>query len=278
MTSCSNHENVPLYIHWDLRYSKSKTNQLPYLESINESLRKLSPRNKELVKVITTVAFAIIAGITAAFTLPVPLALLLSVIVISASATEIYAYKKYLNKVKAIENSISSLIKEYKNEFAFLQQKYDFLIPIQEEDFKRISPYCTQSNPLQYKIREQTHFKFKGGIIGKSSIESLKLEEVCKVTNSEKVIEKYKPWVDLLIDLSKNEKIGSDFLYLIGQMAGFNRSYLDRKFYEDANYICTYGIKNEEVIVCSHKGTKQIRKIQTLEECRNFVQQELLNL
>ncbi len=196
MSLCTNHSTIPNYQSIFIGKDNTRLDK-PDLVSINDSLAKLTPKGRKIAGAVAIIAISVIAMITAAF-ISTPLLILSSLFTALICGKQILDYQSYKSKIKKINQEISAIFKEYANEFTFLEKKSVPLIALNSEDFNLIKPYCSESNPLKYVIRENAHFKFEGGVIGKWLVTPLKLEQVCKVSNSDKVIGIYKPWIDLL--------------------------------------------------------------------------------
>ena len=272
---CSNHDTIPHYQSINPLIENTHRSK-PSIDWTNGELSKLTPKGQTLAKTVGMIAAAFLPLISALFLRSKLLNVLSVLSCVLMCGFYIIEYKNYKNEVSKLEKEISSLFKEYSEEFVFLEQKYAPLITLKDDEFNLIKPFCTEWHPLQYQIREETHFKFNGGDIGAWSVTPLTLQEVCKVTNSEKVIEKYKPWIDLLIALAKHEKIDANFLLLVGKMGGFKRSLMDFTFYDGGQYSCIYK-SNERHIACQHKTDKNKNCIITTpEECLAFAEREFL--
>jgi hypothetical protein len=277
-TSCSNHNAIPHYQSIDR--SKDTYRDEPSIDYNynNRQLSNLTPKGRLLAETIGMIAaalFPLIGTIALHFTPLIIFGSALSFSLITVGA--ILKYKSEQNEINNVEKDISTLFKKYTKEFSFLERKSVPLITIKEDDFNLIKPFCSEWHPLQCMIREKTHFKLEGGIIGTWSITPLKLEKVCTMTNSEGVIARYKPWIDLLITLAKQKDIPEDFLHLLGNMGGFKQSIFEGVIYNGKNYTCAYNVL-KKYIICLHNTDKSKHcVIKTPQECLAFMEKEQIS-
>lgn len=283
---CFNHAAIPHYQNINPNpLTEEPYRDKPSVDDINKALSRLTPKGKVLARSIALVASILFSMIAVTFSRLVrssmPLRILLTLFYGSIGATTLSAYRSDQNAIDHLQKKIKSLFDEYTAEFIHLSKRYENLITLKRHDFDLIKSYCKQQTinkeecfELHYEIREETHFKLGGGDIGTWSVTPLKLEEVCKVTNSEEVIGKYKPWVDLLIDSAKDKRIPQAFLSLIGEMAGFKSALGFRCSFLGKAVNCTYEFGEGGYICCRYAGRKGNTKIKTPAECLAFMERE----
>lgn len=274
--TCSNHDTIPHYgADYHVPLGMNRQNPSDAISYTNNQLAKLTPKGQMVAKVIGMIALAVFPLISAIIFQSTLLIYGTSFLACICGVVIVLECKDYRNEINTLEKEIDDLFKKYTNEFIFIDKRRVPLITLADEDGKLIKPYI-ESYPLQYKITEGTHYKLDGGVIGTWAVTPLRLEEVCKKTNSEKTKEHYQPWVNLLVNLAKTGKVPPNFLKLIGKMCGFKRSLFDMVLFSSNQYNAIYQTDKKQIACIHTAGPLKNCVITTPEECLAFVTREFL--
>lgn len=264
-----NHKNIPNYQNIDPSINNTFRVEKPSIDSINERLAKLSPKGIKIAESVGIIGIAVIPLI-GLMVVNATTGILVGAAVIGCgiAAYERLRYYNYMLEVKNLEESIASWYNGYSKEFTFLEKKNKWLFETSEEVHNRIGRYIESHGNI---IRVETHYRLEGGIIGFTSHKPMKLVQVCQKTNESEIAKKYKPWIDLLVELANRPNIPEGFMELVGMMAGFRRTPGIEKNIGD-DYTGVYDDKNNKIKIKQVKDSTQNRDILTLEECRQFVE------
>lgn len=263
------HTNIPHYQNLDFTKDTYRSCK-PSIDTINERLAKLTPRGKMIAKTVAIIALSaipLLAGIIAGSLSATATGILIFPMCSGVVLSEYFGNR---GEARELQERIADIYSKYGQEFTFLSKKHKKVMSISAEDYERIKTYTSETNPLTYQVRKDVHYKIGGGIIENWSITPLELKKVCKTTNADKIIEHYRPWINFLINITKDENLPEAFLQLIGKMAGFKRTLFDVAFYEGDTYAAIY--KNQSII-CTRKSDRAQIVIKTPEECTDFVLQ-----
>lgn len=262
---CLNHLKVP---HHDIM-------SLPSTDSINNKLKNLTPKGQKLAVLAGTAALTTLPLIAATVFFPGIAAGALSTFFIVNGYMTVN-YITYTQNLKEVTHQIDSLYSDFSTEFIVNKQCF-IQTQLPHDEFELIKRYMSSDNSVTHAIREETHYKFNGGIVGTWSIQPLTLEEVGKQKNTQQVLEAYtktsRPWIDHLIVLAKTRKVPEDFLKLVGNICGFcsrSDAYVGNSYTCQVNY-------DHGCIECMHNTDPSKNcTLKTPAECYTFVDREFL--
>lgn len=273
--TCSGHNLLPGFDNFS--FGKTSYKVLPPIKTINSNLSKLPSQGGKLVEIAIIASMTFLSIFKVIAVAATPGLITLAGIGCLTLLIKILNFKDYKDEVKKIINEIDAIFKEYTKEFIYTERKTESLIQLSEEDFKNIKHLSSEMvNPLPLLIREEMHYRLTGGEIGMRSALPLRLEKVCEKDNKQKVIDTYKPWVDLLVTLAK-EGISEDFLNLVGRMGGLNIA-LSRFAIIEVDHLkisCEFNSDEKGKHILCKEETGKVVIIRTIEECRDFVKKNL---
>jgi hypothetical protein len=196
------------------------------IEALNKKIIELHPK-KELIKTICLLAVTIFgAGASIALiALGVP-ALLPSLSVafyVSMAAFSISFYREFRAKCSEVQKEMTWL--RLPNEFIYVDRIYSNG-GLSLDDFnlirRRLPRDYVTSESIHLKVERERRYKKSGGKVDTWSAVPIRLSVVGDVvTNQKSVLETYKPWIELLLDVEKSNALPFPQKQQLGKAIGW---------------------------------------------------------
>lgn len=228
--------SIPTYYadtYTDVPYEKQRDNPAKDVKVINNLILQLHPKKALLNAIIGIAASILMVGYLggacfyfATSILGVSLMIIHLGFSLMCASLVLDTYKEENEKYYVVKEKISKLYSECSpkdHEFKYMDHiRID--AGLSEEEFSSIKRHllseCISKN-IHLKVSREFHYRLSGGEVSSWSIKPLQCTLKETKDNKDRVLEQYKPWIDLLLSIENSDELSKENKDHIGKMIGY---------------------------------------------------------